>query len=165
MEAALATRAAPGILGPMSGRHWRLALLGAIVLTVVFAWAAAVKLSDYAQGLATALQSPPEATRPGSEKIQGDLFKGLAMATGGVLSLVFAGSLLFRRGFAFRHPTTFLFLLSGAVTLVHQIGAGDWLLVSLGGVMVIYGVGDLAICLRNHVHSTGKVTVDQVAGI
>ena len=149
----------------MSGRHWRLALLGAIVLTGVFAWAAAVKLSEYSGDLETALKAPAETARPGSEKIQGDLFKGLAMSTGCVLSAVFAGSLLLRRGFAFRHPTTFLFLLSGAVTLVHQIGARDWLLVSLGGVMVVYGVGDLAICLRNHVHSTGKVTGDQVAGI
>ena len=39
------------------------------------------------------------------------------------------------------------------------------LLVSLGAVMVIYGVGDLALCLKNHVHTTGKVTVDQVAGL
>jgi hypothetical protein len=149
----------------MSSRHWTLALLGAIVLTVVFAWAAVVKLSEYAGDVQRALQAAADAQKPTSEKLAGDLFKGLAMAAGFVLSAVFAGGLMLRRGFGFRHPTTYLFLLAGVVVLIHQIGVRDWLFVTLGAVMVIYGVGDLAICLKNHVHSTGKVTVDQVAGL
>ena len=149
----------------MSSRHWTLALFGALVLTVVCGWAAVVKLADYAQHVQVALKASSDAQRPTADQLAGDLFKGLAMAAGFVLSAIFAVSLMLRRGFAFRHPTTYLFLLAGVVVLIHQIGVRDWLFVSLGAGMVIYGVGDLVICLKNHVHSSGKVSVDQVAGI
>jgi hypothetical protein len=151
----------------MSTRHWRLALLGAVVLTVVFAVTAVVKLRNYALDVERAPSVTAEAEKPNytPEKLAKDLFKGLAMTAGFAMAVVFVGALILRSGFAFQHSTTYLFLLAGVVTLIHQIGARDWLWVSLGAVMVIYGIGDLAICRRNHVHTSGRITVDQVAGL